>query len=1141
MDVKALKKFLAKARALFKQEFLLQLQHAGVSEDLTVATAPNVQALLPPLMTQRSEKTRDELAEVLAYTWCHRLCVIRYLELNQKLSHGVRVLSSSTNSNGFQMLDEVVEHCDALGLDKQRIIELKLASDQDAVLFRLILLGQCQQLSAAMPFLFAAEPGLAEYLLPQDLIRTNSIVRFVVDELPESCWQSIDIFTALYDGYYVDLNKELPKKIGYDELAKATQTAEPGWVSQFILENTLGRRWLELQPASTLASQLAYFVPSTEQPPLVANYIAGLALNTARPEELRVLDPACGSGQMLVQAYTILKHIYLEKGYQLREIPQLIFRHNLFGLDICSRSMQLAGIALVLTALEDDRRYLSRPVEMNLFNLRHDTALMDLPSEFKRQCMMLGALAERSNGLPAEDTEILYKVFQWQFDVVVCYPPNLGILGAGDSLEQLKQVAKQRFPATKSNLATMFFNQACQWLKPNGFMSLILKDSWLFLSRYEQMRELLFQELSLATLVHFGRSVIPEQHQMNAAVIRKAALPDYLATFCFVDGSDLTNKNHAGQTIQAQPVEFPPKNKRNVVNSLSRMKMVPTKPLSYWLFADLQQVFQRGTPLAKAVKTKACGKTADREKECRHWWELPTQLSLGAQTYWKPLATGGSFRRWYGNSHLRVRQDYAEQLGLFNSGSGAINSWTAMSPIFNAREIDAHTYVDSSGPCFAIETAAQQRLFLLGVFNCKVFDELVKAVYPEGVLGSIRPADLAAIPIPDSTEAMTSDIANKVQQLVAIARRDWQSVETGIEFTLPAILQVRNQLAMLTSDLQQCYKQVQADHLQEVSRALQLERAVNSAIESGYELAANSTEQVPVSAISLQQNPFYQSDLIDIDISDAKTKQLLAHHQAGQVEQLISYFIGCLMGRFATNSATASGSVVQGHDQPALFEQLKAAQHYQDYPLDVDAIVPLAAEAWTYPDDATAQLGHFVKKLFGPELFANNMAFIAESLRLKYDDLANLGDIDAVIRGYMTTHFFKEHCRRYQRKPIYWLFSSGKERAFQCLIYLHRMSEATLPRLRIEYVVPQLVRFESQLEFLQEQITKASRAELRGLEAQLKNLLKKQVELRQFDEELKHYSDMRIKLDLEDGVKVNYGKFGNLLAEVKAVTGDKGD
>jgi hypothetical protein len=167
MDVKALKKFLAKARALFKQEFLLQLQQAGVSEDLTAATSPSVQALLSqhlltPLMNQCSEKTHDALAEVLAYTWFHRLCVIRYLELNQQLSHGLRVLSSATNSNGFQMLDEVVEHCDALGLDKQRIIELKLAADQDAVLFRLILLGQCQQLSAAMPFLFASEPGLAE-------------------------------------------------------------------------------------------------------------------------------------------------------------------------------------------------------------------------------------------------------------------------------------------------------------------------------------------------------------------------------------------------------------------------------------------------------------------------------------------------------------------------------------------------------------------------------------------------------------------------------------------------------------------------------------------------------------------------------------------------------------------------------------------------------------------------------------------------------------------------------------------------------------------------------------------------------------------------------------------------------------------
>jgi SAM-dependent methyltransferase len=1113
MDVKLIKKFGLDARKLFKKE---------VGFSLHEFTTLNLNEVSSEISVRIDKLGIDNVIEHVAYTWFNRLCVIRYMELNDKLAHGFRVLSHPSQTGEIEIIAQLADLTEDFGLDKSSIVELMLAGNNDEALYRKALLGQCQQLAEGFPFLFGEQTAWLNELLPNDLLRTNSIVRFIESGLDESYWQSLDVFSEIFSTYYTDIKKELPKKIGKESLAKATQITEPKWISRYMVENTLARRWLELSPTSTITENLAYYLADDEQQSeAVKEHIASVSNDIANPQDLNVLDPACGSGRNLLIAYNLLIHIYLEKGYRSRDIPSEIFENNIVGFDIDERAIQVSSLILTLRALEDDRRFLTRDCQPTLLNLA------DVSS--------MGAIAKiedvDTSALNDDSREKLTTALSQQYDVIVTYPPNLGIIGADDNLMPIKIVAKSDYPETKSNLATMFFSRALKMLKPEGFASFILKDSWLFMSRYEQMRNIVFDHYSITSLAHIGRGVIPDQHQMNAVIIRNAHLPTFEAKYCFTANSDLIyqqiDSNGIDSPILPKPVTFPVKNDRYISNSLARMSSVPTKPLSYWARVDLQEAFSKGSPFKKCVNTLSAGKNIDREKFVRHWWELESSKTESTSGQWKPLVTGGEYRRWYGNINGYVDTSSGDIAGLEQQLQSVTNSWTALSPKFNAREVPEGAIYDPSGPCFSVDTDNQTRLYQLGLLNSVVFDQMVKTVYPEGVLGSIRSNDLAILPIEDSHK---EDIAAITEQLVAHSLDDWNSIETAKGFEVHPL--VGEQKTSQGKSIEQDFLTLKSTTMRFVLDVNELEVTLNKHVADSYDML--HTPLVKANELSFYTNPYFESGVSDLNnVSDADNKIVWQQYQSNQISSLLSYIIGCVMGRYSLEQF----GVMYADKENTTFKALLETDVFGDLCPDDDGIVPLACEAWIFEDDATAFVKTFIKKVWGEACLVENIKFIAESLTSYVIKKVKGEQSEETIRRYLTSQFYKQHVSGYQRKPIYWLFSSGKEKAFECLVYLNRYNDATLSRMRTEYVRPLLVKYDAQLTMLSEQQIEATGTETRRIEKDLKSLEKKQAELRSYDDELKHYAEMCITLDLDNGVKANYGKFGNLLADVKTIHG----
>jgi len=1119
MELKKIKKYALDARKTFKLAVTKQLNLIDKSQ---------------LVIDKINELGEDEVIEQAAYTWFNRLCAIRYLELNEKLPHGFRVLSHPLQPSGFEIIEHLEDLTEDFGLDKSKVVDLKLDGNNDEELYKMALLGQCEHLAQGFSFLFGNNTKWVNDLLPTNLTRTQSIVRSIVDGLDELYWQSLDVFSELFSAYYGNIKKELPKKIGVNELAKVTQVTEPKWVSQYMVENSLARRWLELSPESNISDSLAYFLPDVAQPDDIKSHIVNISTSgNADPRELKVLDASCGSGRNLLLAYDLLVNIYIEKGYRLRDIPQEIFEHNIVGFDIDERAIQVSSLILVLQSANQDRRFLTRGYQPNILDLSNMNGLGSIVS--------LGNINNACDD-PATKSAIK-QAFNQSYDVIVTYPPNLGILGAGDSLLPLKEIAKAGYPETKSNLATMFFSRTLSLLKPDGFTALILKDSWLFMARYEKMRGILFNQHAITSLAHLGRGVIPDQHQMNAVVIRNSHLPDFEARYCYTTNADTIDRQiDASSELQEEifilpkPVSFPIDNERNVSNSLAKMSIVPTKPLSYWASSGLQKAFSIGKPFKMSVTTLSVGKNIDRDLFVRQWWEINHQDVDAEQGNWKPVISGGEYRRWYGNINGYVNTADPTINGLNQVLLHNTNSWTALSPKFNAREVPSGAISDPSGPCFAPSAAVKDehtRLFQLGLLNSTVFDQLIKTVYPEGVLGSIRANDLAILPIADENKTIIADIT---AQLVECSKQDWHSVETSTGFNNHPLMieHIKSQSTLIEND----FIELKSLICQFTSQSAELERTLNRRVNESYQIADIEIPEVPLSELSFNQNPYMHTGVDSVEgITEEQKSQVFNDFQSNTAVSLLSYIMGCIMGRYSYSHA----GVVFAEQSNSEFKSMLANCTYTEFQPDEDAIVPLAEDSWLFEDDATGRVIEFIKLIWANENSIENIRFIAESLVLNAIKPKKAESAENTIRRYLSTQFFKDHMSCYSRKPIYWLFSSGKEKAFECLVYLHRYNEGTLPRLRTEYVIPLMGKYEAQQQLLVDQKIEASNvgssAEVRRIEKELKTLEKKQAELHTFDEQLKQYAEMRITLDLDDGVKANYGKFGNLLADVKAIHG----
>ncbi|MEG0279489.1 MAG: BREX-1 system adenine-specific DNA-methyltransferase PglX [Morganella sp. (in: enterobacteria)] len=1217
MNTSNIKKYAPVARKQFRDAVMQKLITLGIEADkkgnLQIALATDLgdqvrygQFSLPKSLVSRREhlvkraekQSYGELVEHIAYTWFNRICAIRYMELHGYLDHGFRMLSHSTLEGGFEVLDHVPEVADALGLDKSHMVEMKLAGDRDEELYRELLLAQCHALYGAMPFLFEAVNDDIELVLPDNLTRTDSILRGLVDIIPEEDWEQVEVIGWLYQ-FYISEKKDdvIGKVVKSEDIPAATQLFTPNWIVQYLVQNSVGRQWLQTYPDSSLKGKMPYYIEPAEQTPEVQAQLAAITPSSIEPESIKVLDPACGSGHILTEAYNVLKAIYEERGYRIRDIPQLILENNIFGLDIDDRAAQLSGFAMLMLARQDDRRILGRGVRLNIVSLQESkldiaelwtklnyhqqiqrgsmgdmfsegTVLANTDSAEYKLLMRTLALFTSAKTLgsliqvPHED-EAALKAFldglyrlavegdiqqkeaaaelipyiqqAWilaqKYDAVVANPPYMGGKGMNG---ELKEFAKKQFPDSKSDLFAMFMERGFDWLKDAAFNSMVTMQSWMFLSSYENMRANILDRLTIENMVHMGNGVMKIAFGTNAAVFRNVHIPSYQGVFSYTENDDINDEGY--------PKEFPVKNERLKTATADDFKKIPGAPIAYWVPKNLRNLFFTTPPLIKIAPAKKGLITSDNDRFLRAWYEVNlerTQFncenreqSKNSNKKWFPINNGGSFRKWYGNRETLINWEndgkeiieYAAS--LYGSASRQIQNtqyyfrpcitWSNItSGEFGVRTTE-YGFIFGCAGTVALPLQDEKN-FITGLLNSLPTQFILKMLNPtlNFVVGNIN-----NIPVPQDINKL--DISEKVAKVIEKSKHDWDCMETSWDFHRnPLLINFQHGLLKHATNI---YQENCTSVTMEV---YSLEIEINNEFIKAFKLSETINNEIDIRNITLNSNPQYKYN-IDSPVEE-KNKRFISD----SLSDFISYAVGCMMGRYSLDRE----GLIYAHEGNKGFAELIAEGAYKTFPADEDGILPLMDSDW-FDDDVTARVKEFVRTVWGEEHLKENLDFIAESLCL-YAIKPKKGESTLdTIRRYLSTQFWKDHMKMYKKRPIYWLFSSGKEKAFECLVYLHRYNEGTLSRMRTEYVVPLLARYQGNIDLVNDQLKSAeSGASTTRLKKELDGLTKKFNELRNFDDRLRHYADRRITIDLDDGVKVNYGKFGDLMADVKAITG----
>ncbi|MBY4648734.1 BREX-1 system adenine-specific DNA-methyltransferase PglX [Vibrio alginolyticus] len=1223
MNTNKLKAYAPKARIAFMDAVKSRAAKLGIFEDrISEITIDGDSAIIEKeVYTRKQGQQRNQLVQRIkalgthdgkfvhkdgfnqfinetAFTWFNRLTAIRYMEVNEYLDHGFRVLSKAEGAKfgeGFEILNSAADVADELGLNKDQIIDMVLDGNKEEELYRTLLLAQCHQLSEAMPFMFEKLDDATELLLPDNLTKTDSILKDLVNDIPEDNWREIEVIGWLYQ-FYISEHKDavIGKVVKREDIPAATQLFTPNWIVKYLVQNSLGRQWLATYPDSELKDKMEYYITPAEQSDDVIQQLKAITPTSIDPEEIKVLDPACGSGHILVEVYDVLREIYLERGYRLREIPELILTKNIYGLDIDDRAAQMAAFAVLMKAREDDKRIFTRDIKLNIHsvqsteNLNINQLWADLDFDGNKQTGSMGDLfsepqldlaepstenkvyldllrylkeqfidAKNLGSLVEIDSQYLESLTKLQeklaekelgneptakeaaqtllpiveqaivlaikYDVAVANPPYMGSKGMNAAL---KDFAKKSYPNSKSDLFAIFMERVFNFLKEDGYNAQINMQSWMFLSSFEQMRESILETKTIITMAHLGArafgQISGEVVQTTAWVINKKHIDGFRPSFLrLIDGKEAEKK----QALLA---------KQNLFTNTKQddFKKIPGNPIAYWVSNQFRSVFTDYPSISSKLDLKQGLATADNDRFLRNWHEVnwnkvsvncatrQESLNLGAK--WFPHSKGGSFKKWYGNRDWLVNWEH-DGKELFNFRPRSV----IRSPDRYFQESLTWTLISSSGTAFRYEPTGN----IIGHKGPGIFGEKCKSPIAflnskvaEKILNVLAPTigfevgQVSLLPIIECKGV-------EYEAAIEIAKADYDSFEESWDF-------LANPLVLAKStNIEKAWSDNKEQALQNILKLREIEERNNTIFIDAYGLQEELNSDVPLKKITLQCNPAYRFNAASC------TSDSWEWMRSNYVSDLLSYVIGCTMGRYSLDRE----GLVYAHAGNNGFKELVEESAWKTFPADDDGIVPLADEEWVFEDDATTRFREFVKTVWGEEHLQENLDFVAESLCLDAIKAKKGESSIDTIRRYFSTQFYKDHLKTYKKRPIYWLFSSGKAKAFECLVYLHRYNEGTLSRMRTEYVTPLMGKLESRKNILEDSKATASGAELRAIDKELKTIEKKQAELVTFDEELKHLAEMKISLDLDDGVKVNYGKFGNLLADVKAIHGKAPD
>ena len=787
------------------------------------------------LVDQIRSKGYTQVMEEVAYTWFNRFIALRFMEVNNYLPSHIRVFSDASGAFKPEILNDVL-HLDLPGLDSGKVAEYIESNDTEA-LYRYLLLTQCNALNSALPVMFERMGGYTEMLLPNNILRQDSVLGHMVSDIPEGDWQdAVQIIGWLYQYYNTELNAvvydgtmskiRLPKEL----LPAATTIYTPDWAIRYMVENSLGRLWLEGHPNAELHDGWKYYLDEAKQEPDVEAQLAKLReeYKTIKPEEIKVIDPCMGSGHILVYAFDVLMQIYTAAGWDQREAAQSILKNNLYGLDIDDRAAQLAYFAVMMKARQYDRRLLTRGIQPNIYSIRESNGIQAMTIEyFHKNDPKLKADIERIvtemrdakeygsilnitpvdfAGLYARFDEIrndinmmqmsaldellplvrCAEVLAQKYDVVVTNPPYMGASGMN---ARLAEYVKSNYPNTKSDMSTVFMEKTVKMCKKTGYMSMINIPVWMFLSSYEKLRESLIAQDTFANMVHFGRGVFGSDFGTTAFVIAKSNIHGYKGTYC-----RLFEKQGAVDSVETKEKWFL-EGKGRFVADQSNFSKIPGSPVAYWACKEMANAFSN-LQMKEYIHPKQGTSTGDDEKFVRYWCEVnrpefsPSQRDLDTALHsdykWFPLDKGGEYRKWYGNNEkvIRMDKDAYEQLLQMGNHLPSKNmyfkpgiTWSKITSAKISFRYDDYGFVFSSVGLkgFPIEG---EDYYALALLNSQVVEYCLNILSPG--LSTVS-GDIEKLPVIHSTQHKNR-ISTIGKENIQYAKVDWDSYETSWDF-----------------------------------------------------------------------------------------------------------------------------------------------------------------------------------------------------------------------------------------------------------------------------------------------------------------------------------------------------------------------
>lgn len=1088
------------------------------------------------LLIQKIDKEGyTQVMEEVAYTWFNRFIALRFMEVNGYLPSHVRVFTNENNAFKPQIMDEAL-HLEFENLDKEKILTLK-ENSQDDELYKYLLITQCNDLNKILPGVFQKINDYTELLLPDYLLREGSVIDEMIKSIDEDDWNDeVEIIGWLYQYYISEKHEEVVnplygKGIKKEDIPAATQLFTTDWVVRYMVDNSLGKYWLERNTNSALADKLEYYVKPQDME---------IRKESVDPTQIKFFDPCMGSGHILSYAFDVFLEIYKECGYTERDAAEKIITYNLWGLDIDDRAYQLAYFSLMMKARRYNRRIFGMGIKLNIAALQESNELPNSPIyegapdvivkggselvESYRDAKEIGSLLtapitdmnemreylDEFNNDSADNldkylwnVEVYSKmrclvdqaeIMQNRYEIVCTNPPYMNNLKG-----ELKKYIFKNYKDYSGDIFSAFIVRNLQYTSRDGYASFMTPNVWMYIKSFEKLRKMLISQKSITSFLLLAKGAFYKEATVDICSF-------VVSNTAGLEGNYVRLEKYKGDMDNQKQAFL---DKERVIKDgnlfyrrMEQFSVIPGNPLAFWISDKLLETFTK--PSIDSITTSKAGIVSGNDSYfLKLWYEVSNEdITFDAENFndqyaykWVPINKGGAFRRYYGN-HEYVINIY----DLWNSPDKVNESVRRSEPDYYFREAMTWSYVTTGKSSFRYTnnktsaTAApnlffnsrEELLYTLAFANCCITQNYLDLLNPTI---NLNVTNVSTLPIIIDKEKM-QEVVELCEECIIACKKDWDEGETSWDFVgNPLVMKAKG--SQKSVSLSEIYKEWEMESFVKIRKQKEREERLNLIFLELYGLKEEMSPNIDEKDITMAY-PDLRKDIC----------------------ALISYAVGCMFGRYSLDE---SGMIYAGGTWND--------EKYRTFIPDKDAIIPITDDEY-FQDDIVERFVNFMGKAFGEVNLEDNLQFVANALGGK-------GSSREIIRNYFINDFYSDHVKMYQKRPIYWLFDSGKKNGFKCLIYIHRYQPDTIARVRTDYVHEQQARYRTALEETTKRIENASASDKVKLTKKLNTLKAQDDEIHAYEEKIHHLADQMISIDLDDGVKHNYEIFKDVLAKIK--------